>query len=119
MHDPTEGGLSGGLYELAAASGLGLEVDSDAISVLPECASICEALDLDPLGLIASGALLAAVAPGDSGAIVGALRSEGIQSAVIGRATAEHMGVKLYKTGKPVEFPRFARDEIARYFSET
>ena len=119
MHDPTEGGLSGGLYELAAASGLGLEVDSDAISVLPVCASICEALDLDPLGLIASGALLAAVAPGNSGAIVGALRGEGIQAAVIGRTTDEHMDVKLYKTGKSVEFPRFARDEIARYFSET
>ena len=78
MHDPTEGGLSGGLYELAAASGLGLDVDSDAISVLPVCAAICEALGLDPLGLIASGSLLAAVAPGDSEAVVRALNAEGI-----------------------------------------
>ena len=119
MHDPTEGGLSGGLYELATASGLGMDVDSDAISVLPECAAICEALGLDPLGLIASGALLAAVAPGDSAAIVGALGDEGIPAAVIGRATDRHQDVKLYKTGKPAEFPRFARDEIARYFSSS
>ena len=119
MHDPTEGGLSGGLYELAAASGLGIEVDFEAIPLLPECIAICEALNLDPLGLIASGALLAAVAPGDSTAIVEALNDEGIPAAVIGSATDKHQDVKLFKTGKQAEFPRFARDEIASYFSET
>ncbi len=118
MHDPTEGGLSGGLYELAAASGLGLEVDLDAIPVMPESSAICEALKLDPLGLIASGALLAAVSPGDSSTVVDALGNEGIQAAIIGHATDEHSDVKLYKTGKYTEFPRFSRDEIARYFSE-
>ncbi len=119
MHDPTEGGLSGGLYELAAASGLGIEVDFQAVPVLPECVAICEALKLDPLGLIASGALLAAVAPGDSAAIVEALNDGGIPAAIIGSATDRHQDVKLYKTGKLADFPRFARDEIARYFSET
>ena len=119
MHDPTEGGLSGGLYELAAASGLGIEVNFEAVPVLPESVAICEALKLDPLGLIASGALLAAVAPGDSAAIVEALNDEGIPAAVIGSATDRHQDVKLFKTGKQAEFPRFARDEIARYFSET
>lgn len=118
MHDPTEGGLSGGLYELATASGLGVEVDHDAIPVLSESVAICEALHLDPLGLIASGALLAAVSPSDSSAVIDALKDEGIQAAVIGNATDEYRGVKLYKTGKSVEFPRFSRDEIARYFSE-
>ena len=119
MHDPTEGGLSGGLYELAAASGLGLEVDFDSIPVLPECTEICEALRLAPLGLIASGALLAAVPPGDSATIIDALGDAGIQAAVIGNATDKHHDVKLYKTGKSIDCPRFARDEIARYYSET
>ncbi len=118
MHDPTEGGLSGGLYELAAASGFGIEVEGDAIPIRPECSAICDALGLDPLGLIASGALLAAVDPRDTGAVIDALADEGIPSAVIGNATDRHRDVKLYKTGKQVEFPRFARDEIARYFSE-
>ena len=118
MHDPTEGGLSGGLYELAAASGLGIEVEFEAILLLPECVAICEALKLDPLGLIASGALLAAVTPGDSAAIVEALCDEGIPASVIGSATDSHQNVKLFKTGKPAVFPRFARDEIARYFSD-
>lgn len=118
MHDPTEGGLSGGLYELAAASGLGLEVDFDAIPFLPECSAICDLLRLDPLGLIASGSLLAAVDPQDAAAIVDALVDEGIPATAIGKATDRHQDVKLYKTGKQVEFPRFSRDEIARYFSE-
>ena len=118
MHDPTEGGLSGGLYELAAASGLGIEVEFEAIPFLPECVAVCEALKLDPLGLIASGALLAAVAPGDSAAIVESLYDEGIPASVIGSATDSHQDVKLFKTGKPADFPRFVRDEIARYFSD-
>ncbi len=119
MHDPTEGGLSGGLYELATASGLGLEIDYDAIPVTSESAAICEALHLDPLGLIASGALLAAVDTRGAGAVVDALADEGIPAAVIGHATENHQEVKLYKTGKPAEFPRFARDEIARFFSDS
>ena len=50
MHDPTEGGLSGGLYELAAASGMGLDVDYESIPALPECAAICDVLSIDPAG---------------------------------------------------------------------
>jgi hydrogenase expression/formation protein HypE len=58
MHDPTEGGLATALRELASASGKGLTIDRDAIPILPECRIMCDALDLDPLGLIASGSLL-------------------------------------------------------------
>ena len=63
MHDPTEGGLATGLLEVATGAGVGLTIDVDRVNVLPECSAICKALDLDPMGLIGSGALLAAVAP--------------------------------------------------------
>ena len=63
MHDPTEGGLATGLVELAAAASAGLEVDLQAICVLRETQSVCDALGLDPLGLLASGSLLAAASP--------------------------------------------------------
>ncbi|MFQ5692587.1 MAG: AIR synthase related protein, partial [Nitrospinota bacterium] len=56
MHDPTEGGITTALVELATASGLGLEVYPDRIPVLEETHAVCDCLDLDPLGLIASGA---------------------------------------------------------------
>ncbi|MFW6175075.1 MAG: AIR synthase related protein, partial [Chloroflexota bacterium] len=58
MHDPTEGGLAAALSELAAASGNGLMVESEAVPVLPEAEAVCRALGADPWGLIASGALL-------------------------------------------------------------
>lgn len=118
MHDPTEGGLSGGLYELAAASGMGLDVSYESIPVLPECAAICDVLSIDPLGLIASGSLLAAVSREDVDDVVDSLSSEGISPSVIGRATEEHHEVKLHKTGNVADFPRFSRDEIARYFGD-
>ena len=66
MHDPTEGGLATALHELAEASGLGLLIDRDAIEILPETAAICAAAGLDPVGLLASGALLIAVEESDA-----------------------------------------------------
>ena len=115
MHDPTEGGLSGGLYELAAA-GVGFEIDGSAIPLLPECARICESLDLDPLGLIASGALLATVDPNDAPAVVDSLRNSGIDSRVIGSANTRSGEVTLRTRSGVMDFPRFERDELARYF---
>ena len=118
MHDPTEGGLSGGLYELAMASGLGVEIDADTIPVLPETREICAALDLNPLGLIASGSLLAAVPPDGAPAIIAALTAAGIPAATIGRATDRHAEVILIDAnGATVPFPAFERDEIARHFA--
>jgi len=61
MHDATEGGVLGGLYELAEASGTGFRVMADEIPVTPVTARICRALEIDPLRLVSSGALLASV----------------------------------------------------------
>ncbi len=117
MHDPTEGGLSGGLYELAVASGVGFNIGADAIHVLPECRQICDVLGLDPLGLIASGSLLAAVAPSSADDILGALSSEGIDAGIIGVANENDGRVTLHSPSAEVGFPKFQRDELARFFS--
>jgi hydrogenase maturation factor len=58
MHDPTEGGLLSGAWEMAAGSGVGLKLDLDRVPVYPETARLCELFGLNPYGLIASGALL-------------------------------------------------------------
>jgi len=116
MHDPTEGGLATGLWELAEAAGVGLEVNEAAIPVLPETWILCGRLELDPLGLIASGALLLAVAPGDNATILAALDEAGIAAAHIGRVVEREKGVVLQnKTGER-PLPRFEQDEIARLF---
>jgi hydrogenase maturation factor len=116
MHDPTEGGLATGLLELAQAAQVGLVVDQAAIPVFPETAALCEALELDPLGLIASGALLLAVASDDADAIRAALGEEEIAAACIGRVVAPERGVVLRSGGLEHPLPRFERDEIARLF---
>jgi hydrogenase expression/formation protein HypE len=116
MHDPTEGGLATGLLELAAAAGVGLEVEEDAIPILPETRVLCARLGLDPLGLIASGALLLAVALEDADAIRSALESAGIVAAGIGQVVERKQGVVLQSASGARPVPRFERDEIARLF---
>ena len=110
MHDPTEGGLIGGLYELAAAAGAGLSVESARVPILPETRALCAALGLDPLRLIASGALLIAAAPGDVERVTQALGARGTPVAVIGCMTEAQEGRRL--DGAPFEFPE--RDEVTR-----
>jgi hydrogenase maturation factor len=116
MHDPTEGGLATGLWELAEAAQVGLEVDETSIPILPETQILCARLGLDPLGLIASGALLLAVAPGDAAAILTALEQAGIAAARIGRVVKRERGIRLQSATGERPLPRFARDEIARLF---
>jgi hydrogenase maturation factor len=114
MHDPTEGGLATGLLELALASGVGLEVEEEAIPVLPECAALCAALGLDPLGLIASGSLLLACPPAEAAGLLDAWRMAGIAGQAIGTVLPAGEGLWLTGPAGRRPLPRFARDEAAR-----
>ena len=116
MHDPTEGGLSTGLWELAIASGKGLVVDASKIHRFPETVAVCEALELDPLGLIASGALLAAVAPGESARMLAALEASGIEASIIGQVVEGPPSVEIQAGGERRPLPMFERDELAQVF---
>ena len=60
LHDPTEGGILGALWEMAEASGYGFEVDASAVPILEETRQICAVFGADPLKLISSGAMLIA-----------------------------------------------------------
>lgn len=115
LHDPTEGGLATALHELAEAAGVGLWVRREAIAVLAECRAICEALGLDPLGLLASGALLAAVDPQAAGLAVERLEAAGIPASVIGEARPACEGRVLIEGDRARPLPVFERDELARY----
>lgn len=117
MHDPTEGGVATALLELATAAGVGLAVEAERIPILPECRVICEALSLDPLGLIASGALLATLPPPEAERLVVTLESEGIPASVIGSITPSSEGLRLIVGGEERPLPTFPRDELARFFA--
>lgn len=117
MHDPTEGGIATGLHELAHAAGVGLEIFSDRLPFHPHCEKICRALNLNPLGLIASGSLLLAVAPARTTEIVAALDAVGVHSAAIGTVKPVSAGVMLrYPDGRREPLPVFPRDEITKLF---
>lgn len=117
LHDPTEGGLATGLREVAVAAGTGLRVEREAIFVYPETAAICEVLGLDPLGLIASGALLAVVAPEAARDALAALDDAGIPAARIGKLLPDPDQIMLRDQAGDVPLPEFAVDEIARLFA--
>lgn len=85
MHDVTEGGIFGALWELAEASGVGLEIDMKKIPIRQETVEVCEFFGINPYQLISSGCMLMAAADGN--ALVRALEREGIPAAVIGKAT--------------------------------
>lgn len=117
MHDPTEGGLAAGLWELAEASNCGLAVDRDRIPLLPEGRQVCESLGLDPLATIASGALLLSVAAAGAAALREAFRQQGTLCEVIGEVQAKgepSVILRHHGEAKPLALP--PRDEIARLF---
>jgi hydrogenase expression/formation protein HypE len=107
LHDPTEGGLATGLWELAVASGVELQVDLEKVAVLPSALKFCAALGLDWRGLIASGCLLAAVAPGGGEIVRAVAEAQGVPVAVLGTARA---------AGEPEVpgVPLFEQDEFTR-----
>jgi hydrogenase maturation factor len=118
MHDPTEGGLATALQELAQATNATLRVDLDRVTVFEETRSICGALGLDPLGLLASGALLAIVRPEDCERLVARLTDIKIGCQMIGRVEAGPARVIMGAEDSTTPLPQFARDELARFFDE-
>ena len=86
MHDVTEGGIFGALWEMAEASGVGLEIDLKKIPVRQETIELCEFFDVNPYELISSGCMLMAAADGNT--IVRELEKAGIHAVVAGKATA-------------------------------
>ncbi|MFB9905398.1 hydrogenase expression/formation protein HypE [Allokutzneria oryzae] len=87
LRDPTRGGLASALNELAAASGVAVEIDEPGVPVPEPVAAICELLGLDPLHVANEGCLVALVAPEAADAVLAAMRArpEGAQALAIGR----------------------------------
>lgn len=118
MHDPTEGGVATGLWEMADASGRGLEVELAAVAVAPLTAAACAAFGLDPLGTIASGGLLATAAEENVEGVLALWQGMGRQGQAIGRVLPEGEGVYGLRDGRRVALPRFDADEIVKLWGE-
>lgn len=111
MHDMRNGGVFGGLYELAGRLGVGLSIDLKKIPVKQETIEICEFFDLNPYGLLSGGSLLIVAEDGDG--MVKALQEAGIPAAVIGITTDNND--KVLHNGEEIRFLEPARpDEIGK-----
>src|SRR5947209_10720705 len=90
MRDPTRGGLSSALNELAAASRVGVELTEAAIPLRPEVRGACEMLGLDPLYVANEGKLIAVVPPGEADVLLDVMRRHplGRNAAIIGEVVA-------------------------------
>lgn len=116
MHDPTEGGVATGLHELAIASSTGIQVAHDQIPFYPQTQGFCEALGIEPLGLIGSGSLLIAAPPEDAERIIDAIRERGVECADIGEVVEEAKGIMIRRGLDWFDLPRYDQDEIAKLF---
>ena len=120
MHDVTEGGLATALHEVAQASGVGVVIEQGSVPVLPQCVEICQAIGLDPLGLLASGCLVVTLPPEDVAAALSALEHQGIDAYEIGQVTDPEEGTMMIGASHdPEPLPTFGRDELARFIEET
>jgi hydrogenase expression/formation protein HypE len=100
MRDPTRGGLSSALNELAAASGVGVKLTEAAIPVRHEVRAACEMLGLDPLYVANEGKLIAVVPPPDAENVLAVMREhpQGRDAAIIGEVVTDHPGMVTLKS---------------------
>jgi hydrogenase maturation factor len=113
MHDPTEGGVAGGIHEMADAAGLGVKIFKDKIFVFPETVKICSFFNIDPLQLISSGALLISANPKSAEGIIRELTNHGVKSTVIGEFTTDPLNrVLVHDNGLEENLVRPVSDHL-------
>ncbi|MEM2534834.1 MAG: AIR synthase family protein, partial [Candidatus Nezhaarchaeales archaeon] len=119
MHDPTEGGLLNGLLEVAMASGCVMTIYEDKVPIRASTKIICESLDLDPLKLISSGALIATIKPDLIDVALNSLKNIGVSFSIIGEVVDRGVPrVLLHRVnGEIEEISRYVRDEISKLWS--
>jgi hydrogenase expression/formation protein HypE len=116
MHDVTEGGLASAATELSIAGKHRIRVNVDRIPIFPQTQKICDALDISPLGLIGSGSLLICCNPDTKNKIIAEIKSAGIDATCIGEVLSKGEGILAMDDLKPVVWPAFKVDELARLF---
>ena len=107
MHDATEGGVLGGLLEVATASEVGIRVDRDLIPLRPEVRAVCEHVGIDPYVSISEGTLIATVVPARADGYVQALTEAGIEAAIVGEILRGDEGRTIVVEGheQPLRHP--------------
>jgi len=116
MHDPTEGGLINGIFEMAIASQKEIEVDLGKVHIYRESRILCDVYGLNPLGVIASGALLITISPLDLSPLRRAFSRASIPLQVIGTVKKGPARVLMSEGKERKELKALTRDEILKIF---
>src|SRR5438477_9154897 len=112
LHDPTEGGVLNGLWEMAEASDLGIEIWAEKIPVAPATQVICLTLGLDPLKLMSSGTLLVAVGRSKRWSVQRALLNFPFRLTEVGKLTSRAKGKVLVRRGRRQALRAVSQDEL-------
>lgn len=116
LHDATEGGVLGAIWEVCSAQGLGFVVEEERVLVLPETEKIAKHFGCDPLSLISSGTLL--IFTPNPKPLLAALCEAGVPAAEIGQVT-ENGRLLLRRDGTQEEINECPQDELWRLFEES
>jgi hydrogenase maturation factor len=119
MHDPTEGGLANGLYEIAEASGNGLLIYKDEVPILEESRILCEEYGLNPLGTITSGTLILTLSEKESKKLLEKYKVFGIKAKIIGKIKDKEYGLKILEDGKTKDLEYCEKDEITKILGQS
>lgn len=116
MHDATECGIWGGLYEIAQAAGLGVKIEKEKIVVEDCVTEICQYFGIDPYASISEGTMIASCRPHKAEAVVKALAKKGIKSSVVGELIDAKKGMILVENGKEKKLKHPIVDPFWRAF---
>ncbi len=100
MHDATECGIYGGLFEMASHSGVGMDINRDDIILQDVVKKTCECFNIDPYAAISEGTLLATAKKSKAKDVVAALEGEGIPCSIVGEAVPNRNGMHVYTSGQ-------------------
>lgn len=118
LHDVTEGGVLGAIYEMSEASKIGVKIDVDKIPIEKEISAICKVFEIDPLASIGAGSLLIVCEESQSQTIVNRLIINDINAAIIGKTCTYEKGKSVYKNGEITELVYQETDPYwAAYFN--
>ena len=112
MHDPTEGGLAGGLHELCDASGVGFEVELDRIPIHRTTKLLCDAIGVNVLELISSGCMLMTCDSNHVNDVIAAIESKNVQATILGRIIEDEEKRLIFSNGAAVQLARPSTDAL-------
>jgi len=116
MHDPTEGGLSMGIYEICMASGTGALIYKSEIPIFEETLILSREYGIDPLGLITSGTLLIVLPKEEAEKLIKIYNYNGIRARIIGEIKPKDFGIKILSNGRMEDLRAKEDDEIIKIF---